>query len=76
MLVPQRRVAVPMSVGLARRIVRPMGVPVVLVMDVPVLVLERLVDVFVVVLLREVQIDAQGHEPSRHDELPGDRVPE
>ena len=59
--VPQWRVPMRVGVRLAGRIVRPVRVLVVRVMNVPMLVLERLMDVLVLVPLGEVQPDADAH---------------
>ncbi len=52
MLVAQGFVAVPMRMRLAGRVARAVGVLVVFVVDVPMLVVRRLVDVLVLVPLR------------------------
>jgi hypothetical protein len=58
-------VAVQVAMGLAGRITRRMPVLVVGVMHVPMLMLERLMQVLVFVRLCEVQIDANAHEQPR-----------
>ena len=55
----------PMRVGLPWRGVRPMRVLVMLVMDVPVLVLRRLVRKFMLGAFRQVQPKADGHKAAR-----------
>ena len=76
MLVHETFVAIRMAVRFARRIIRLVGVLMVLVMDVQVLVLERFVNVFVLVALDEMQVEADRHEGCRHNQLPGHRLGE
>jgi len=65
------RVPVRVAVRFRGRIVRLMFMLMVDVMYVPVLMLERLMQVLVVVRLCEVQIDADPHEQRRADEGKG-----
>ena len=69
-LVPHRHVMMPMGVRLARRIGGTVGVLMMLVMDVAMLMVERLVHVHVLVPFGKVQIDAEAHEHGRRHELP------
>ena len=62
MLVPNPRVSVPVAVGLSVWIGRRMVVLVMDIMDMAMLVLERFVQVLVVMRLGEVQIDADPHQ--------------
>jgi hypothetical protein len=57
----QPAVLVAVGVGFARRIAGALVVLVVLVVDVAVLVLQRVVDVFVLVAFGDVERDACGH---------------
>ena len=68
MPVPNPQVAVPVAVGLSVRIGRRMVVLVMDIVDVTMLVLERLVQVLVVMRLGEVQIDANPHEQCGTDQ--------
>jgi hypothetical protein len=61
-LVSQRRVPVKMCVGLARWIAGLVRMLMVLVMGVPMLVLQRLVDMFVFVSFGNVQIQSHCHQ--------------
>lgn len=54
-LVPQLRMDVAVAVRLAGRVVRPMSMAMMFVMDMPVLVLQRLVLMLVFMLLGQVQ---------------------
>jgi hypothetical protein len=58
------RVSVPVAVRLARGLVRPMPVLVMLVMNMLVFVLHCFVGVLVVVSLRQVQPESEPHEES------------
>lgn len=69
MLVHERLVTVPMGVRLARRIIRPMGVPMVLIVHMRMGMLQRLVDVFVGMVLGEVQPDTEAHKQAGDHEL-------
>ena len=64
------------AVRLRGRIVRLMFMLMVDVMYVPVLMLERLMQVLMVVRLCEVQLDADPHEQRRADEGKGRRLAE
>ena len=75
-LVAQGRVVVPVDVRFPRRIVRPVDVLVMVVVDVPVLMLEGLVGVLVIVAFRQVQIEPGGHEDRRGDQRHGHRLAE
>ena len=68
MLVPNPQVAVPVAVGLFARIGRLMVVLVMDIVDVAMLVLERLMQVLVVMRLGKVQIDANPHEQCGADQ--------
>jgi hypothetical protein len=72
--VHQPAVPVAMRVGFARWIAGAVVVPVVLVVDVAVFVLQRVVDVFVFVAFGDVEKDAGGHEERGGDELRSDSV--
>ena len=63
-----------MHVGFAGRILRPMGMLMMLIMPVCVLVLDTFVDVFVDVFFAHMQPEAQRHEGSGKAELRRDRV--
>lgn len=63
-------------VRLAGRIVRPVWMLVVLVMDVGVLVGERIVTMLVHVALGDVQVDSKAHQKARHRHLDGYGIPE
>ena len=64
-LVPRRRVFMPMSVRLARRIVRTVSVLVMQVMDVPMGVSQCAMDVLVFVPFRQVQPKPDRHQNAR-----------
>jgi hypothetical protein len=64
----------PVGVRLAGRVIGTVGVAVVLIMHMAVLVRHRLVAVLVVMLLGQMQIDAQAHEQGGADQLNGDRL--
>ena len=68
MLVPNPRVSVPVAVGLSVWIGRRMVVLVVHIVDVTMLVLDRLMQVLVVMRLGEVQIDTNPHEKCGADQ--------
>src|SRR6516165_9095421 len=68
MLVPNPQVPVPVAVRLSAWIGVSMVVLVMDIVDVAMLVLERLVQVLVVMRLGEVQIDANPHEQCRADQ--------
>ena len=68
MLVPNPRVSVPVAVGLSVWIGRRMVVLVMDIMDMAMLVLERFVQVLVVMRLGEVQIDTNPHEKCGADQ--------
>ena len=74
MLMQKPRVSVRVAMRLPGRIARRMFMLVVDVMHVPVLMLERLMQMLVVVRLGEVQIDADPHEQRRADEGKGRRL--
>jgi len=69
-------VPVRVAVRLRGRIARLMFMLMVDVMHVPVLMLERLMQVLMVVSLCEVQIDADPHQQRRADEGKGRRLAE
>ena len=62
MPVHERGVAVPVGVRLTRRMLGPVQVPMVLIGQVWVLVLDGLVRMFVIVPLGKVEPDTRGHE--------------
>ena len=72
--VEDRRMAVPMRVRLANRIVRPMGMLVMVIMTVPMLVHHLGVSVLVLMLFGDVQIDAKRHQGARKDQGKRDRL--
>src|SRR5437764_14198732 len=73
--VPQRLVAVRVAVRLAGRVVGAVFVPVVFVVDVPVVVFQRLVLVFVLVPLGQVQPHPETHQAGGQDEGDRNRLP-
>jgi hypothetical protein len=75
-LVPHRRVVVPVSMGLASRLAIVMGVLVVFVVDVIVFVIHRLVSMLMIVAFGEVEPDADPHEHCGADKRQGDRFSE
>ena len=73
--VHHRRVAVPMRMRLSGRIARLVIVLVVLVMDMTVLMFERLVRMVVIVSFDEVEIEADPHQQRCEHELHADGFP-
>jgi hypothetical protein len=67
MFVHELLVPVPMRVRLTARVVRPMDMLMVRIMDVRMAVLLRLVHVLVVMMLGQVQPDAERHERARSE---------
>ncbi len=67
MLVRERGVPMPMAVRLPSGVIRRVLMLVMGVVDVPVLVFHRLVNVLMCVRLSEVQIDADGHQRCRRE---------
>ena len=67
MLVQDPRVKVPVAMGLSARIGRSMVVLMMDIVDVAMLVIERLMRMLVVMRLSKVQIDADPHEQCRAD---------
>jgi hypothetical protein len=61
-------VSVPMRVGLARRMSWPMLVLMVVVVEMAMLMIQRLVDVLVLMPFTEVKIDAGRHQQRGRDE--------
>ena len=76
MPVHQRLMPVPVAVRFPARIVRPVGVPMVLVVNVPVRVLHELVPMLVLVPLGEMQPEADRHEASRDKQAGRQRLVE
>ena len=74
MLVLQPLVAMRVRVGLAGRIVRRVLVLMVLIVHMRVGVLQGLMDVLVLVVLGQVQPDADAHEQAGDEELDGERA--
>ena len=68
------RVLVPVRVGLARRIVRRMRVPVMLVVAVAVLVLRRLVFMFVLVPFGDVEPQPDRHQRAGRQQVQAQRL--
>lgn len=75
-LVPHRRVVMPVGMGLAGWLAIAMGVLVVGVMDVIVFVIHWLVSVLMFVTFGEVQPDPDPHEQCSADKWQGDRFSE
>jgi len=75
-LVQERRMAMPVRMGLARRIVGAVLVPVMLVMHMAVVMFEDLVRVLVLVHLGQMQIDAKHHERRGQEQPKGQRIVE
>ena len=75
-LVHERHMPVAMRVRLARRIAGHVRMPVMFVMRVAMLVLERLVPMLVLMRLGEMQRDADRHQSARDDELSCQRLAE
>ena len=75
-LVAHRRVLMPVCVRFARRFAHPMDMLVVLVVNVTMLMFQRLVAVLMVMAFREVEVDADRHQDRRPDQLNGDRLAE
>ena len=69
MLVRQTVMAMPVRVRLARRIVGPVGVPMVHIVHMRMAMLLGLMDVLVVMILGQVQPDADAHEQASDREL-------
>ena len=72
----QRRVFVGMGMWFTRRIIRPMGVGVVLVVNMRMGMRHRLVGMCVLVMLAQMQPDARGHQQSGNRELGRQRFAE
>ena len=72
MLVHEPLVAMPVRMGLAGRIVRAMRVLMVRIVHMRVTVLQGLMDVFVLMVLGQVQPDPEAHEQAGDQELDGD----
>lgn len=72
----QAFVSVPVRMGLARWSSWRMLMLVVLVVHVLVGVLELLVDVLMLVMLRQVEVDPKRHQRRGHQETPVDRIAE
>ena len=66
--------AMPMRMGFARRIFSGVGVLMVSIVHMRVAVLQGLVDVFVLMLLGQVQPDAEAHQQAGNQELVSDRI--
>lgn len=62
------------GVRLARGVVRPVGMLMVFIMDVPVLVLHRLMDMHMLVPLGQVEDQSRGHQGRTHHQEEGDRI--
>ena len=75
MLMPHRCVMMPMCVWLPRRVIRRMGMLMMLVVDVSVLMIERVVPMFVFMPLGQMQIEANRHQKRRPHEPHGDGLP-
>ena len=73
MLVQKPRVPVPVAMRLAGRRARPVLMLVMDVMHVAMLMLERLMEMLVLVRLGKVQIDPNPHQQRRTDESKGRR---
>ena len=65
----ERCMAMPMRMGLSRRYVGPMLMSMVLIVPVPVLVLHGIMNVLVIVLLRQVQPEPEAHQTARNKQL-------
>lgn len=76
MPVHQRGVPVPMAVRLARGVGRRMPMPVVFVVGVPVLMLDRCVRMLVLMTLAQVQPQTDCHQAARRDQPRGQRFVE
>ena len=74
MLVQKPRVSVPVAMRLARRRVRRMLMLVMDVMHVAMFMLKRLMQMFMVVRLGEVQIDADAHQQRCADQSKSRRL--
>ncbi len=75
-LVPHRRVMMPVSMGFAGGISSAMSVLVMRVVDVIVFVVHRRVSVLMFVAFGEVQPDADAHQYRSANKRHGDRLPE
>src|SRR5215467_6009869 len=75
-LVDETAMLVRMAVRFAVWIGRPMRVPMMLVVNMPVLVKERFVHMLVLVFFGKMQIHARRHEPRSADQGPCDRLAE
>ena len=76
MLVHYRRVAVPMRMRLARRIIWPVGMLVMFIVAVPMLMHHLGVPVLMLMLFGDVQIDAKRHQDARSDQARCDGLAE
>ena len=74
MRVPHRKVFVRMTVRFARRVIRAVFVSMVFIVDVTMVVRHRLVVVFVLVTLGQMQPHSHAHEKSREEENGGEFV--
>jgi len=74
--VPLGFMPVRVAVGLARRVILVVLVLVVFVVNVRMVVVHLLVEVFVCVPLGQVQPHSRGHQPGRDEQRPGDTLPE
>jgi hypothetical protein len=74
-VVAERLVGVGMAVRLSRRSPRRVGIPVVLVVDVCVRVLERLVLMLVVMPLGEMEPHPRPHQDRGEERSPAQRLP-
>ena len=76
MLVHEPLVAMPVRMGLAGRIVWAVAVLMVRIVHMRVTVLQGLMDVFVLMILGQVQPDPEAHEQAGDQELEGDGLTE
>lgn len=74
MRVDEARMRMPVRVRFADGIVRRVLMLMVFVMHVAMLVLERLVDMLMIVTLGEMQIEPDGHERGGRDKPSGERL--
>jgi len=75
-LVAQGRVAMPVGMRLVGGLTRSVGMPMVHVVGVTVLMRQRLVSMLMLMPFGEVEIDADGHQDRRADQLRGDGLVE
>ena len=76
MPVHQRRMTVAVRMSLVRRLAGRVLMLVMFIVDVAVLMLDRLVHVLMAVPLRQVQVEADRHQAARCDQRPGGRFTE